>query len=205
MTRHCGCHGSAPGNVISRLLCPRRLDPETSYTAFLVPAFEIGGRPDWARTFPASPTADAGVDQRHTCSAVDCPFTISSNSTPAMQGDFESLVRRLTPRVLAGEVGERPMDVTKPAPHIRSAGPPLGLEGALHSVLTQPTPVERSGQNDFPDGCPSIHQSSQRVQRRSANPNPDDPVIAPPIYGRWHAAVQSVDRTAAGMGERSES
>lgn len=28
---------SAPGNVISRLLCPRRLDPETSYTAFLVP------------------------------------------------------------------------------------------------------------------------------------------------------------------------
>jgi hypothetical protein len=28
---------NAPGNVISRLLCPRRLDAETSYTAFLVP------------------------------------------------------------------------------------------------------------------------------------------------------------------------
>ena len=33
---------SAPGTVISRLLCPRRLDPETTYYAFLVPAFEIG-------------------------------------------------------------------------------------------------------------------------------------------------------------------
>ena len=33
---------SAPGNVISRLLCPRRLDPETHYTVFLVPAFDIG-------------------------------------------------------------------------------------------------------------------------------------------------------------------
>src|SRR5207245_7808184 len=34
--------GSAPGTVISRLLCPRRLDPETTYYTFLVPAFEIG-------------------------------------------------------------------------------------------------------------------------------------------------------------------
>ena len=31
-----------PAGVISRLLCPRRLDPETTYTAFVVPTFEIG-------------------------------------------------------------------------------------------------------------------------------------------------------------------
>ena len=31
---------NSPGNVISRLICPRRLDPETDYFAFLVPAYE---------------------------------------------------------------------------------------------------------------------------------------------------------------------
>ncbi len=33
---------SAPGAVTSRMICPRRLDPETGYTAFLVPAFDVG-------------------------------------------------------------------------------------------------------------------------------------------------------------------
>ena len=32
----------------------------------------------------------------------------------------------------------------------------------------------------------------------SFDPTTPDPIVAPPIYGRWHAAVQAVDRTAAG-------
>src|SRR5262249_41209080 len=32
----------------------------------------------------------------------------------------------------------------------------------------------------------------------SFDPNTPDPVIAPPIYGRWHAAVQAVARYVAG-------
>src|SRR4029077_5410317 len=32
----------------------------------------------------------------------------------------------------------------------------------------------------------------------SFDPKQPDPVIAPPLYGRWHAAVSAVDRTAAG-------
>src|SRR5207244_8358221 len=31
-----------PGRVLSRLICPRRLKPLTPYTAFVVPAFDLG-------------------------------------------------------------------------------------------------------------------------------------------------------------------
>ena len=37
-----GVAATGSAGVISRLLCPRRLDPETTYTAFVVPTFDIG-------------------------------------------------------------------------------------------------------------------------------------------------------------------
>jgi hypothetical protein len=188
---------SAPGTVISRLLCPRRLDPETHYTVFLVPAFEIGRQADLGQDVSGVATAEpAWTKQTH--APLPMPFYYQFEFNTSDEGDFESLVRRLTPRVLPAEVGERPMDVTTPAPHIRSAGGPLGLEGALHSVLTQPTPWNDPDKTNFQSDVQTFVNHAQAPTDDPANPNPDDPVIAPPIYGRWHAAVQSVDRTAPG-------
>ena len=67
------------------------------------------------------------------------PFYYTCEFNTSDQGDFESLVRALVPTVLPAGVGERPMDVSQPAADFPSAGPPLELEGALHSVLTVPT------------------------------------------------------------------
>src|SRR5205807_10218083 len=79
-----------------------------------------------------------------------------------------------------------------------AAGGPLGLEGALHSVLTVPTPWNDPDKANFQSDVQTFINHTQSPTDDPSNPNPDDPVIAPPIYGRWHAAVQSVDRTAAG-------
>lgn len=189
---------SAPGNAISRLLCPRRLDPETSYTAFLVPAFQIGVQaglnagnvsgittsdPAW----PAKPSAPLRL-----------PYYYSFQFNTSDEGDFESLVRALAPTVLPATVGQRPMDISQPAPGIPSAGPPLGLEGAVESVLSKPTPWNDPDKTNFQSALqPWINQTSPATDDPD-NPNPQDPVIVPPIYGRWQAAVLSVDRTAAG-------
>lgn len=188
---------TAPGNVISRLLCPRRLDPETHYTVFLVPAFEIGRQAGLGQDVSGVTTADPAWTSA-TQAPLSLPFYYQFEFNTSDEGDFESLVRRLTPRVLPAEVGERPMDVSTPAPHIRSAGPPLGLEGALHSVLTQPTPWNDPDKTNFQTDVQTFINHPSASTDDPANPNPGDPVIAPPIYGRWHAAVQSVDRTAPG-------
>jgi hypothetical protein len=189
--------GSAPGSVISRLLCPRRLDPEVEYTAFLVPAFEIGRQVGLGQDVSAIATADPAWTAQ-TAAPLPMPFYYQFQFHTSDAGDFESLVRRLTPRVLPAEVGERPMDVSQPAPHIASAGPPLGLEGALHSVSTTPTPWKDPDKTAFQIDVQNWISQTLAATDDPLNPNADDPVIVPPIYGRWHAAVQSVDRTAAG-------
>lgn len=188
---------SAPGNVISRLLCPRRLDPETHYTVLLVPAFEIGRQAGLGQDVSAINSADPAWSGG-TAVPLRVPVYYQFEFNTSDEGDFESLVRRLTPRVLPAEVGQRPMDVSQPAPHIASAGPPLGLEGALHSVLTQPTPWNDPDKTNFQSDVQNFINVVQFGSDDPGNPNPNDPVIAPPIYGRWHAAVQGVDRTAAG-------
>jgi hypothetical protein len=188
---------SAPGNVISRLLCPRRLDPETPYTAFLVPAFEIGRKAGVGEDVSAINSTDAAWTKT-TAAPLRLPFYYQFEFHTSDAGDFESLVRRLTPRVLPAEIGQRPLDVSQPAPHIHSAGPPLGLEGALHSVSTVASPWKDPDKTAFQTDVQTFINHPAAANDDPANPNSDDPVIAPPIYGRWHAAVQSVDRTAAG-------
>ncbi len=187
---------SSPGNVISRLLCPRRLDPETSYSAFLVPAFQIGVQIGLGNDVSAITTADPAWTNA-TAVPLRLPFYYRFDFHTSDAGDFESLVRALTPTVLPPAVGTRPMDVSQPDPGVPSAGPPLGLEGALQSVGSQSTPWNDPDKTAFQTAVQDwINQTSASTIDLN-NPGPD-PVVNPPIYGRWHAAVQSVDRTAAG-------
>lgn len=188
---------TARGSVISRLLCPRRLDPEIGYSAFLVPAFEIGRLVGLGQDVSALATADPAWTTR-TAMPLPLPYYYSFSFHTSDEGDFESLVRRLTPRILPAEVGERPMEVDQPASGISSAGPPLGLEGALESVLTTPTDWKDPDKTAFQTDTQNWINQTMAATDDPAAPNPDDPVIVPPMYGRWHAAVQSVDRTATG-------
>ena len=188
-----GALESAPGSVISRLLCPRRLDPETSYSAFLVPAFEIGRQAGLGMDVSAIVTAEPAWT-RATAVPLRLPYYYRFDFHTSDAGDFESLVRRLTPRVLPGAVGQRAMDVSSATPQVRSAGPPLGLPGALESLATRPTPWNDPDKSNFQADLEAFVDHPDA----SFDPAAPDPVVAPPIYGRWHAAVQAVDRTAAG-------
>lgn len=189
---------NAPGNAISRLLCPRRLDSETSYTAFLVPAFQIGVQAGLnAGNVSGISTSDPAWTARVEV-PLQLPYYYSFEFTTSDEGDFESLVRALQPTVLPATVGERPMDVSQPAPDIPSAGGPLGLEGAIESVSTISTPWSGAAKDAFQSAVQTWINQTSPATDDPAHPNPQDPVIVPPIYGRWQAAVQSVDRTAAG-------
>jgi len=188
---------NAPGAVISRLLCPRRLDAETSYTAFLVPAFEIGRQAGLGQDVSGITTADPAWTKA-TAAPLRLPIYYQFQFHTSDAGDFESLVRALTPTVLPAEVGQRPLDVSESTPRVRSAGPPLGLEGALQSLSTEPTARNDPGKPDWQTDVETFINQPAAANDDPAHPNPVDPVVAPPIYGRWHAAVQTVDRTAAG-------
>ncbi len=208
---------TAPGNVFSRLLCPRRLDPESSYSAFLVPAYEIGRLAGLGQsisgTDPSSPAWGAATKY-----PLDLPVYYQFNFHTSDEGDFESLVRRLTPnKNLSGAVGQRPMDVSSPGMALPAvASKPMGLEGALGSSSLTSSAWDNNEKNTFQSSLQSLINQTSPVKDDPSNPNPKDPVIVPPIYGRWPAGVASVTqgsgtwvtdlnldprtRVAAGMG-----
>jgi hypothetical protein len=196
-----------PGRATSRLLCPRKLDLDTHYTAFLVPAFEAGRLAGiGADTSPAPKTVPPwppAAGQNSLTLPVYYRFEFSTSD----RGDFESLVRQLQPRILDPALGFRPLDVSDPAPpDFPSAGDPLLLGGALRPPpgpgWSEP-PWTDPGKSGFQNALtPLINLTSPATDDpdhpRTSGPNNGDPAVVPPIYGRWHAAVTSVQPSAPG-------
>jgi hypothetical protein len=179
----------------SRLLCPRKLEPSTGYHAFLIPTFETG------RQAGLGQSIDPGVgalDIAWGAGQTRFPYYYRWYFRTSERGDFELLVRRLQSRPIDPRVGTRNMDVSAPGGGINgiNLGPGvpavLRLEGALRSPQTQSTPWPTS----YPD---SFQQQLAALVNRAADyqdANPDgDPVITPPIYGRWHALRQRLSLT----------
>ena len=99
--------------VTSRLLCPRRLDPLTRYTAYVVPAFERGRLAGLKQPVPDNVDGLQGA-WTPGAAGTTLPVFYQWRFHTAEEGDFEALVRRLVPRLLPPEVGVRPMDVSDP-------------------------------------------------------------------------------------------
>lgn len=178
-----------PHLIISRLLCPRRMKEKTVYTAYLVPAFERGRLA--ALRLPV-PDAVKGVDPAWTAASsnVELPVYFQWRFQTAPKGDFEYLVRLLRARPLPATVGIRDMDVGDPGAALPAAAPhPLGLEGALKSPATRSTvwtDPERAG------FIPTLRELLNAPARMLASAL-HRLIVAPPLYGRWHAAQETLE------------
>jgi hypothetical protein len=182
-----------PERVLSRLVCPRRLAPDTHYTGFLVPAFEagcLGGRKESVPATATPPAWSAGDTD------VVLPVYQSFGFRTATEGDFESLVARLEPRTMPPEVGTRDMRVDDVGWGVPDAADALGLRGALRAPDSVDTPWANPGRNDFRQGLSDL--VNEASDSRADDSNDPDPVVVPPIYGRWHAARSSVDPSHGG-------
>ncbi|MFI0976332.1 hypothetical protein ACH4SP_04785 [Streptomyces sp. NPDC021093] len=124
-----------PDDACSRLMCPRRLRPDTAYEAFLVPAFETGRLAGLGLDPAGSPGAVYlawGPPYAGRPASGQLPYYHRWQFTTGSTGDFESLVRLLRPQRPDPRVGRRDIDVHR--------SPGLGLPGiqtpaALGGVL----------------------------------------------------------------------
>ncbi|MBN1267339.1 MAG: hypothetical protein JXA25_17745 [Anaerolineales bacterium] len=140
-----------PEYLISRLLCPRLLQPQTLYSAFVVPAFKLG----WAAGIGDNVTLNSVKDNTANDPAwdflaggpIDLPYYYRWNFRTSMRGDFEYLVRLLKPRALQ-DLGLRKLNCGFPGFGLSLSRPDtdeedrhiLDWEGALQSRGTQYTP-----------------------------------------------------------------
>lgn len=183
-----------PALSLSRLLCPRLLTPNTDYIAAVVPAFEAGrkaglGLPaDSSQALEPAWTA-ASIAQ----GLITLPLYDYWMFRTGAGGDFKTLAKLLHPQqpVPAG-LGKRPMDISHPGFALPAGFPAdasLPLEGALQPLRAPVVP-------EWPDNTAEPFQAALAPIVNAAITLPTgDPLLAPPLYGRWHAGSDAARRT----------
>lgn len=167
-----------PHRTVARLVCPRLLEPRTPYVACLVPTFAAGAQAGLGEPVTAALGAPAWLP---TDPAVRLPVYDSFRFAIGPGGDFEAMVRRLQHvhlEDLAGDdgaprVGTRPLDAATPGFGVpdRAEPLPVPLFGALRVGGDPLDPPDA----DLGDDLAAAIDVADAV--------------APPVYGRWHAAA----------------
>ena len=223
-----------PDSACSRLLCPRHLKPNTSYHAFLVPAFETGRLAGLGLDPAASPGALypswGGQDPDYTPDAPGAlPYYHRWFFGTGSAGDFEALVELLQPRRPDDRVARRDIDVHSSAgPGLPGITKPAGIGGVLRlggalkvpkrpldlwDQWDDPPPTEPPDPPDptrlpYPQPFQKalaglINLADEYLAKTPADAHTDlqdiagppaeyladevDPIITPPLYGRWPA------------------
>jgi hypothetical protein len=179
----------------SRILCPRKLAENEAYHAFLVPVFESGRRAGLNIDLADVPATMSAWDPGPRPEGSLFPYYHRWYFRTGQAGDFETLVRLLVPKPVDPRVGFREMDVQNPGSTVPGVDHAdlngiLKLGGALQPPSNKPpdkyelwdTPFPRPLQTRLAEliNLPDLYQSV----------GDPDPIIVPPLYGRWHALTQ---------------
>jgi hypothetical protein len=197
----------SPDRSLSRLICPRLLAPDTEYMACVVPTFEAGRKAGLGLAL---------VDRDFTTLAYAWTIPGSSSGLPATVqlpvyyhwsfrtgagGDFAALASNLKSEVPDG-LGLRKIDISQPGfpyplPPDYEGTPHVFVEGALLPLTGPSQPVLWAD----PIVAPTFEAELAKIVNQpgvSEVAAPDaDPLLAPPLYGRWHAGANKVIPGAA--------
>lgn len=165
-----------PQKAVCRLMCPRKLEPQRKYHAFLIPTYRIGA--DVALGFSDSAAGTALTWESPSDVVNQLAYYYQWEFRTGTNGDFEYLVRKLQPRTLEN-LGTQPMDCSSPGYGLKPEQAEMQLEAALQSldIEYQAENMEKTIQQDL---AALLNQSN-------------DLVVTPPIYGEWHAEVANED------------
>jgi hypothetical protein len=181
-------YAAKPEAFVARLVAPRQLAERTAYIACVVPVFEAGRRAGLGLDVDLD---DVTLAWTSGVEAIELPVYHSWTFRTGPDGDFESLVRRLTPREL--DAGARNLDIGDPGSKQLPLRP--GTLVSFRGALVSPTATVR----EWPGAHRTRFQSAMRTlldaalnadasaDPRDYDPLVDDPVVAPPAYGTYAA------------------
>lgn len=211
-----------PNLGCSRLICPRRLKPETEYVAFLIPAFEKGrlaGLGADLSMLDSTNSLQAAWTAPQTFLPDHFPIYYQWSFSTMPDGDFEDLARKIKPvtkqQLLEAGVGTpRTMGIRSPGWGIKhgDANPTVMLPSVFRLPDSPPDPQfpapSPSASKDaaWVDSLAQLLNLSVQMQEGDTTfqqPNPiyqdaetigNDPVVTPPLYGSWYVPPANVER-----------
>lgn len=192
-----------PDSNVSRLVCPRRLEPGGRWIACLVPAFDagmvrgLGGTP--AKDAPLKP-AWSGPDN------IVLPVYHHWEFQTGPEGDFESLARRLKPYEASANVGRVRMHIGDSSPLLKMPpGSPerfINMDGALQAPAIARSTAQPPVPDPSLDQVPATMQTGLREITRlladaadgklDGQAPGDTDALGPPVYAGAHAKRTSV-------------
>ncbi len=187
--------------IISRLMSPRKLEANTAYRAFVIPAFETGRLGGLG--MPATDTDAQQPSYKPGDANIEFPIYYEWYFRTGTEEDFEYLVRLLEPRAMDKRVGIRDMDGSEPGfgmaegADIGAILPAsenqmiIGLEGALKSPITESEPPAMDASKPFFTQLRDILNFPADLLKSTNGSS--DPVVSPPIYGENHAMQHELD------------
>ena len=194
-------------NASSRLLCPRKLKENTAYHAFVIPAFETGRLAGLGLPLTGANGDPVDGQLASWAGGADLyPIYYRWFFRTGTKGDFEFLVDLLEPRPVDKRVGVRDMDMQEPNYETQGMSSPfdvMGLEGALKSPemepFPEPWPPEGTDFEDPPPGSVGRFLNdlegnvNLQFDLQQDDNTIDDPIISPPLYGKWYAKADKLD------------
>ncbi len=188
-----------PALTISRLICPRRLDPLTHYIACVVPAFELGRKAGLGLPIRKDDQVDEEKDLlpawKPGAASVTLPVYYNWEFKTGTGGDFETLVSLLKPadlRDIPG-LGKRQVDIGRAfgKPGLVPPDTTLELEGALRVPNSPPADWPNITKSPFQKELKKILDEPWLITQ--SDQQNIDPILAPPLYGCWLAARHTVN------------
>ncbi|WP_458190063.1 hypothetical protein [Haladaptatus sp. NG-WS-4] len=177
--------------TLSRLLSPRRLKENESYHACVVPTYEPGVRAGLGeKPYPeGNQTVKLAWDVDTVTGQIRLPVYFHWEFSTGPAGDFEALVRRLSPEQLT-DLGIRPVDASDPGPaSLRATNAEIvDLEGALRSLDLSPRSYASEKQNVL-QGILNEASALSDPEKVAENTTP---TLGPPLYGQWPAAAPTI-------------
>jgi hypothetical protein len=172
-----------PDRALSRLVCPRKLAPNTPYIAFLVPAFAQGRQAGLGEAIPVGMDTLALAWDDATGAGLRLPVYFHWRFHTGSTGGFRELVRKMVPRQIT-EGGDRALDITDRVATsfaIRpGTGPRRGAHCARWAALRRPGTQARRRRS-------ATRSSRSWMRRRWPSRTGGPPTLAPPLYGEWYA------------------
>ncbi|MFK7786201.1 MAG: hypothetical protein AB8B56_13865 [Crocinitomicaceae bacterium] len=205
-----------PNAITSRILCPRKLAPNTHYFLFLIPAFERGRLAGLDQDTSTAGIQDYAIQETTTKKKYDFPTYHSWDFyTSDGGGDFEELavkLKKVESDALETEdrsIGSKSFSASDIGDGLHYTGTFFGEVGELNlfGALTQPSAKPKSIIHEKDSGLKDFttdlkHYLNEPVDQVKDSPDAafdkvdnlkDDPIISAPIYGSWHSQTFEVD------------